>query len=101
MSAATAAPTETSSPGRGRSRFTLTRLEPSPDLSGHVERHWIVRWSLPEDEPFVYPGRQLSGRVRARLRPQRHDGPCAQQPDHQVARARANGIIDEEEEEGR
>jgi len=53
-------------PGRGRSRFTLTRLEPSPDLSGHVERHWIVRWSLPEDEPFVYPGRPLSGRVRAR-----------------------------------
>jgi AraC-like DNA-binding protein len=40
-------------PGSAATRFVLTRTEPSPDLRDHVERHWVVRWALPEGEPFV------------------------------------------------
>ncbi|MCA9692846.1 MAG: helix-turn-helix transcriptional regulator [Myxococcales bacterium] len=31
-------------------RFTLTRVAPSPALASLVERHWIIRWSLPAGE---------------------------------------------------
>lgn len=40
-------------PAVGRAHFTLERLRPSADLAGHVERHWIVRWELGDDGPFV------------------------------------------------
>ena len=40
-------------PGAGRAMFSLSHLDPHPDLADHVERHWIVRWSLPEGEPFT------------------------------------------------
>lgn len=40
-------------PGSAATRFVLTRTEPSPDLRDPVERHWVVRWALPEGEPFV------------------------------------------------
>lgn len=53
MSAPTASTQGILEPGRASTRFALTRVEPSPDLCAHVERHWIVRWALPEGEPFV------------------------------------------------
>jgi AraC-like DNA-binding protein len=33
--------------------FTLTRVPPAPDLAGYIERHWIVRWSLPPGSSFT------------------------------------------------
>ena len=33
--------------GPARPAFTLTRLDPAPELVDVVERHWVVRWSLP------------------------------------------------------
>lgn len=34
-------------------RFTLERRAPRAELAPYVERYWIVRWRLPEDEPYV------------------------------------------------
>ena len=34
-------------------RFTLERRAPAAALAELVERHWIVRWSLPDGESFV------------------------------------------------
>ena len=38
-------------PEAAAAHFRLTRLPPSEDLAGLVERHWIVEWDL--DEPFT------------------------------------------------
>jgi len=39
-------------PEAGLRHFSLERRRPSPDLAGHVERHWIVRWDLRGSPPF-------------------------------------------------
>ncbi len=40
-------------PGTGRAHFELTRRSPAPELAGHVERHWVVRWDLGDAPPFT------------------------------------------------
>jgi AraC-like DNA-binding protein len=47
-------------PRGGDGRFSVTRIEPAPDLAPFVERHWIVRWDLRgrpphEQETLPYP----------------------------------------------
>ena len=39
-------------PGQGRMHFDLERRTPAPGLAAHVERHWIVSWALPGEDPF-------------------------------------------------
>jgi AraC-like DNA-binding protein len=39
-------------PAAGFEHFTLTRHEPADDLRWAVDRFWIVRWDLPDGEPF-------------------------------------------------
>jgi AraC-like DNA-binding protein len=33
--------------------FELTRHPPAADLADYIERHWVVRWSLPPGETFT------------------------------------------------
>ncbi|MEL7974588.1 helix-turn-helix domain-containing protein [Isoptericola sp. F-RaC21] len=40
-------------PAAARSGFELVRLDPAPDLADLVERHWVVRWSLPPGAEFT------------------------------------------------
>jgi AraC-like DNA-binding protein len=40
-------------PRRGASYFTFTRHAPAPEVSGRVDRHWIVRWDLRGRSPFT------------------------------------------------
>ena len=40
-------------PAAARTRFTLSRHRPSPDLAFFVERHWIVSWDLRGREPHL------------------------------------------------
>lgn len=40
-------------PASARRGFELVRVEPAPDLTDLVERHWVVRWDLPPGESFT------------------------------------------------
>jgi AraC-like DNA-binding protein len=40
-------------PAAARTRFTLSRHRPAPDLAFFVERHWIVTWDLRGREPHL------------------------------------------------
>ena len=40
-------------PAEARTRFTLTRHRPAPDLAFFVERFWIVSWDLRGREPHL------------------------------------------------
>ncbi|MBD5787962.1 AraC family transcriptional regulator [Cellulosimicrobium terreum] len=40
-------------PAAARRAFELVRIDPAPDLTDLVERHWVVRWDLPPSESFT------------------------------------------------
>jgi AraC-like DNA-binding protein len=40
-------------PARARDRFSLTRVEPAPDLADLVDWHWVITWDLPPGTAFT------------------------------------------------